>query len=143
MSIIRVNTIQDAGGGNASTSTEIRKGRAKAYVNFNGAFDTSTDFTLANNGLRSAYNVTSVTDRGGNGKYTVNFASDTFTSVNYIAAGIAGNYGGNLGTTNNFSIVPDGDSNISNRTVTAFAIKVVYSGSGQNKEDVSLVFFGD
>ena len=137
MSTLSVNTIKSLGTGAPvfQNSSGTEKGRlAKAYVNFNGNFD-ATEFTL-NNGIRTSYNVTSITDRGGNGQYTVNINSGTFTSINFIAAGITGNYNGI--TTNVHSIMPDGT-----RTVTAFPIRVVGGGSNANKEDINLVFFGD
>ena len=146
MSTLSVNTIKslNTNGPVFQNSSGTEKGRlAKAYVNFDGTFSTSTEFTLANGGIRTSYNVSSVTDRGGSGKYTINFVSGTFTSANYVACGIAGNYGGTQGTTNNFSIMPDGDTNIPNRTTTAFAIRVVGGGSNANKEDTNLAFFGD
>ena len=137
MSTLSVNTVKSLGTGAPvfQNSSGTEKGRlAKAYVNFDGNFN-ATEFTL-NNGIRTSYNVTSITDRGGNGQYTVNINSGTFTSINFIAAGITGNYGGV--TTNVFGIMPDGT-----RTVTAFPIRVVGAGSSANKEDINLVFFGD
>ena len=137
MSTLSVNTVKslNTNGPVFQNSSGTEKGRlAKAYVNFDGNFD-ATEFTL-NNGIRTSYNVTSITDRGGNGQYTVNINSGTFTSINFIAAGITGNYGGV--TTNAFVIIPDGT-----RTVTAFPIRVVGAGSNANKEDINLVFFGD
>ena len=65
MSTLKVTTIQDTSGGNASTSEEIAQGRAKAWVNFNG-----NSF-----GIRDSFNVGSVTDHGV-GQYTINFASN-------------------------------------------------------------------
>ncbi len=139
MSTLSVNTIKSLGTGAPvfQNSSGTEKGRlAKAYVNFDGSFSATT-FTLDNGGMRTAYNVTSITDNGGNGLYTVNFVSGTFTSVNYIAAGITGNYGGI--TTSNHSIMPNGT-----RTVTAFPIRIVSGSSGNaSKADISLVFFGD
>ena len=93
MSTLSVNTIKSLGTGAPvfQNSSGTEKGRlAKAYVNFDGSFSATT-FTLDNGGMRTAYNVTSITDNGGNGLYTVNFVSGTFTSANYVACGIAGN----------------------------------------------------
>tara|TARA_R100000329_G_scaffold1671_3_gene2844 strand:- start:7 stop:432 length:426 start_codon:yes stop_codon:yes gene_type:complete len=141
MSTLKVNNIQDADGNNPSTAAQLNKGRAKAWVNFNGGFqDSNNEFTLSNGGLRTSYNVSSVTDRGTSssqqGLFTVNFNSGTFTSVNFIAAGITGNYNGI--TTNAFVIIPDGT-----RTVTAFPIRVYGAGDPSDKGDINLVFFGD
>ena len=137
MSTLSVNTIKslNTNGPVFQNSAGTEKGRlAKAYVNFDGSFD-ATEFTLGN-GIRTSYNVSSVTDRGGQGQYTVNFVSGTFTSINFIAAGITGNYAGI--TTNRHIIMPDGT-----RTVTAFPIRVVGPSGATNKADISLVFFGD
>ena len=137
MSTLSVNTIKSLGTGAPvfQNSSGTEKGRlAKAYVNFDGTFD-STEFTLGN-GIRTSYNVSSVTDRGGQGQYTVNFVSGTFTSINFIVAGITGNY--NTNTTNGHLFMPDGT-----RTVTAFPLRVVGLGENQSKADVNVVFFGD
>ena len=65
MSTLKVDTIQDASGSNASTTAQIEQGRAKAWVNFNG-----NSF-----GIRDSFNVGSVTDHGP-GQYNINFASN-------------------------------------------------------------------
>ena len=65
MSTLKVDTIQDASGSNASTTAQIEQGRAKAWVNFNG-----NSF-----GIRDSFNVGSVTDHG-TGQYTINFATN-------------------------------------------------------------------
>ena len=51
MSTLKVDTIQDASGSNASTTAQIEQGRAKVWVNFNG-----NSF-----GIRDSFNVGSVT----------------------------------------------------------------------------------
>ena len=81
MSTLKVNTIQDASGGNSSTAEQIAQGRCKVWVNFNGRFATSP-YTEANGGIRSAFNVSSVTDNG-TGDYTVNFSS-ALANANYV-----------------------------------------------------------
>ena len=72
MSTLKVTTIQDTSGGNASTSEQIAQGRAKAWVNFNGTG------TVA---IRDDFNVSSITDNG-TGDYTVNY-SNSFSNSNY------------------------------------------------------------
>lgn len=62
---------------------------AKAWVNFNGTFATSP-FTIANGGIRSTYNVSSVTDNGGSGNYTINFVANLFSDSNYVLVGTSG-----------------------------------------------------
>lgn len=79
---LRVNTIYDKNGDNSSSAEEIKLGRAKAWVNFDGTFGTSP-FTIANGGIRDAFNVSSVTDNG-TGQYTVNF-SNALPDTNYAA----------------------------------------------------------
>lgn len=58
---------------------------AKAWVVFNGTFATSP-FTIANGGIRSAFNVSSITDLGV-ANYRVNFDSGTMQDDNYVITG--------------------------------------------------------
>jgi len=83
MSILKVNTIQNASGGNASTTDNIQQGIAKAWVNFDGTFGTSP-FTIGNGGIRNSFNVSSVTDNG-TGDYTVTFTT-AMANANYAVA---------------------------------------------------------
>lgn len=62
MSTLRVNTIQDSTGSSSPAIT----GLAKAWVNFNG------QNTVA---IRASLNVSSITDLGGSGQYTINFTT--------------------------------------------------------------------
>tara|TARA_R100001460_G_scaffold80714_1_gene121693 strand:- start:1212 stop:1613 length:402 start_codon:yes stop_codon:yes gene_type:complete len=71
MSTLKVNTIQDASGGNASTASEIRSGICRAWITYDGY----------NNNIRASYNIASVTDNG-NGDYTI-FIDTDFTDTNY------------------------------------------------------------
>lgn len=80
MSTLRVTTIQDESGSNASTAEEINKGRAKVWVNFDGTFGTSP-FTESNGGIRDSFNVSSVTDNSV-GDYTVNI-TNALSHANY------------------------------------------------------------
>lgn len=70
MSTLNVTNISD--GTNSTSTTNVVKGSAKAWVNFNG------QGTVA---IREAYNVGSITDNG-NGDYTVNFTT-ALTDANY------------------------------------------------------------
>jgi len=88
MSTLRLDTIQDQAGNNASTPDEIYSGRAKAWVNFNGTFGTSP-FTIGNGGIRAAFNVSSITDNG-TGDYTINY-SNSFSDSNYAVTAFAKN----------------------------------------------------
>ena len=71
MSTLKVNTIQDASGGNASTASEIRNGICRAWITYDGY----------NNNIRASYNIASVTDNG-SGDYTI-FIDTDFTDSNY------------------------------------------------------------
>jgi len=82
MSILKVGTIQDTSGANPSTAEQIVKGRAKAWVNFDGTFG-SSPFTVSNGGIRDAFNVTSVTDNG-TGDYSITY-TNAMPNVNYAA----------------------------------------------------------
>lgn len=61
------------------TSENARQ--AKAWVNFDGTFG-SSPYTLANGGIRSAFNVSSVLDHG-TGNYGVVF-EDNMSSTDYV-----------------------------------------------------------
>ena len=70
MSTLRLDTIQDQGGNNASTPDEIYSGRAKAWVNFDGTTGTgNNDVTI-----RASFNVSSVNDDD-LGVYTINLTN--------------------------------------------------------------------
>jgi len=110
MSVIKVNTIQNANGttaltiaangqlsrvntaiisdGTYSTSANnVIQGSAKAWVNFNGVSGTT---------IRSAYNISSVT-RVSTGIYTINFPASLFSDTNWnIIAMSGGNTDGYL-----------------------------------------------
>jgi len=84
---VRITTLADSAGNNDSTPAEIASGRAKAWVNFNGTG------TVA---VRASYNVSSITDIA-TGRFSVHFTTP-FASVNYVAAGTAGNLTGTTAT---------------------------------------------
>ena len=81
MSTLKVNTIQDASGNNASTSEQISQGRAKAWVNMDARPTES---------IRDSFNVSSFTDNG-TGDFAINFASalpnTTYIVVNSASRG--------------------------------------------------------
>ena len=64
MSTLKVNSIQDTGGNNGLTPSELKNGLCRLWVNFNGRNTVS---------IRRSKNVSSITDNGG-GDYTVNFS---------------------------------------------------------------------
>ena len=78
MSTLKTANIQDTSGNNNSTPEEINKGRAKAWVNFDGRG------TVA---IRDSFNVSSITDNG-TGAYSVNFAT-AMPDANYSAVSMS------------------------------------------------------
>ena len=79
--ILTLSTLSD--GTNSTSATNAIQGSAKAWVNFNGTG------TVA---IRSAFNVSSITDNG-TGLYTVNFTT-AMPDTNYC--GLASNIGDNI-----------------------------------------------
>ena len=79
MSTIKVTNVQDTSGGSNSTIDEIFKGRAKAWVYFDGAASSPS--------INDDFNVASITDNG-TGIYTINF-SNALPTANYVIAGTA------------------------------------------------------
>lgn len=75
MSTLKVTTIQDTSGGNASTSEQINQGRVKVWINFNGSGTVS---------IRDSFNVSSISDEG-TGQYNINFSS-ALANTNYAVA---------------------------------------------------------
>ncbi len=72
-------TVQTISNGTVSTSSEnVIRGSARAWVNFNGVSSTT---------IRGSYNVSSVTFNG-SGDYTVNF-TNAFADTNYAPVGVA------------------------------------------------------
>jgi len=137
---LQATNIKDTSGNNSSTPEQIALGRAKAYAQFDGTFN-ATEYTIANGGMRQAFNITSITDLspdpGNNGRYRANFVSGTFTSANYIVAGTAGNF--QSSTSSQTGIVPQGT-----RTTSQYEFKTVTgSTGGADKSEVNIVFFGD
>lgn len=80
MSKLKVTTIANVADSESTDVTNVINGSAKAWVNFDGTFGTSP-FTVANGGIRAAFNVSSVTDNG-TGNYTVNF-TNAFADTNF------------------------------------------------------------
>ena len=126
----KVTTLQDASGNNSSTPEQIGKGRAKAWVAFDGTTNSGGNCTIDD-----SFNVSSVTDEG-TGAYTVNF-STAMANANYCAHVSAGNNAANsLGAWN--TIYDDA-------TTVAGSCRIgIYSntGSSQDNEQVFLVVFG-
>ena len=135
MSILKVNTLQDATGGNASTAEQIAQGRAKAWVIFNGTFGTSP-FTEANGGIRNSFNVSSVTDNG-TGDYTVTF-TNSFSSTNYLAVPSA-----IFTTAGNAVSVVMGNGSVGGRVVGSCRFLTVQGTTQFDSDNIGVSFFGD
>lgn len=76
---LTISTLSD--GTNSTSATNVVKGSAKAWANFNGTSAT----------IRTSYNVSSIT-RNGSGDYTVNFTT-ALTDADYVVSGWARNTG--------------------------------------------------
>ena len=71
MSTLKVNTLQDSSGSNASTTAQIAEGRAKMWINFDMTTGSITD----------SFNVAGITDDG-TGLFTITYSS-AFSNTNY------------------------------------------------------------
>ena len=87
MSTLKVDTLQDSSGNNASTTAQIEQGRAKSWVQFDGRSTPS---------IADSFNVSSITDNG-TGDYDVNFSTNmsnanysVVTTANYLDSDSAG-----------------------------------------------------
>jgi hypothetical protein len=81
MSKLKVTTIANVADSESTDVTNVINGSAKAWINFDGTFGTSP-FTVANGGIKAAFNVSSVVDNGP-GSYTVNFTT-ALVDANYV-----------------------------------------------------------
>ena len=75
MSTLKVTTITDTSDANLSTTADLYKGRAKAWVIFNASSGTPV--------ISESYNVDSITDHGV-GQFTINWTSGALTNANYL-----------------------------------------------------------
>ena len=71
MSTLKVTTIQDTSGSNASTTAEIAEGRVKVWINFDMNAGSITD----------SFGFSSITDDG-TGLFTITYSS-AFSNTNY------------------------------------------------------------
>ena len=128
MSTLKVNTIQDASGGNASTAAEIRSGILRAWINYDGY----------GNSIRASYNISSVTDNG-TGDYTFIIATD-FSDVNYCWTGTATTATGTETTMRSiaFSTASSGVSNAAH-IATQTRVSVATQNSSANLHDARQV----
>lgn len=123
MSTLRLDTIQDQAGNNASTPDEIYSGRAKAWVKFDGSGTISID---------DSFNVTSITDHGP-GQYSANFTT-AMANADYAVAGMASDSG-------TASVVA---LSFESATTSAIRVQCIRSTTGLSDQAVvSVVVFGD
>tara|TARA_R100000231_G_C5298425_1_gene156822 strand:- start:198 stop:620 length:423 start_codon:yes stop_codon:yes gene_type:complete len=140
MSTLKVGTIQDTNGANPSTAEQMSKGRAKAWVNFDGKFNTSP-FTTANGGIRSAFNVSSVTDNGA-GDYTVAFSS-AMPDANYAVALSHKSDTDNTTGSGARPMIRRGPANNYSTTSVRIINSNVSSGVGVDPMIFNVIIFGD
>ena len=125
MSTLKVDTIQDASGSNASTSEQINQGRAKAWINFDGTG------TIA---IRDSFNISSVTD-GGTGIYTINF-TNAMANSNYCSPCENGAPEGGR-----YIIGPESDGKTTSSA--RFFSQQSSTGGNLDADEVSIAIFGD
>jgi hypothetical protein len=113
---LTISTLSD--GTSSTSATDIVKGSARAWVNFNGTG------TVA---IRASYNVSSITDNG-TGDYTINF-TNALADANYAFAGSGVNEAINT------SVVTANPTTA--RTTTALRITVALPGNSAG--DASIV----
>ena len=129
----RVTNLQDSSGGNNSTPNQIKQGRAKAWVNFNGSGSVA---------IRDDFNVSSISDNG-SGDYTINFSSNMANS-NYATV-----------VSHNHGLPANGGSNtrqigLTGTTYSTSGVRVTIElpnssvgGSRSDSNRVTVAVFGD
>ena len=119
MSTLKVNTIQDASGGNESSAIQIANGRAKAWVRFDGTGTVS---------ITDSFNISSITDNG-TGRYGFDFTNN-MANGNFAVL---------------ISTVEDADAggSTSEYTTSGFNVFTTDDGNFTDRPIVSAVVFGD
>ena len=112
---------------NVAANDTTTPSMCKAWVNFNGTIDASSDtpanhFTTANNGIRAAYNVDYVIDHG-QGSYEVHF-ENAMADANYCVLFTAG--GQETTSTANFDVPAR------STTPSTSSVRIMYSNGNQN-----------
>ena len=129
MSTLKVTTIQDTSGGNASTSEQINQGRAKAWISFDG------EGTIA---INDSFNISSIADNA-TGEYTVTL-STAMSNANYSVV-----LGCKSRLSNRNTVANAGGTSENDPTTTAFQI-VTMGSTNNSMTDGAFVFaavFGD
>ena len=125
MSTLKVNTLQDASGNNPSSTAQLNKGRAKAWVNFDG---TSSG---TNKTIRASYNVDSVTDIN-TGRFAINFTNGALTDANYCFSANVANDNSTMVT----SMGVQGDGDYSTSTLD---IRVISGGNSESDRFITCI----
>ena len=119
MSTLKVNTIQNTSGGSSSTAEQINKGRAKAWINFNGTGTPS---------IVGSFNISSISDQG-TGHYRISYstamANDNYCACmmprgNSVTAGVYEQ--ADLATTYLDYQSRNGSGQMTDRTINGFAV---------------------
>ena len=129
MSTLKVTTIQDTSGGNASTSEQINQGRAKAWISFDG------EGPIA---INDSFNISSIADNA-TGEYTVTL-STAMSNANYSIV-----LGCKSRLSNRNTVANAGGTSENDPTTTAFQI-VTMGSTNNSMTDGAYVFaavFGD
>jgi hypothetical protein len=125
----QITTLKDASGNNPTTPSDLVKGRAKAWINYDMS---------GTAGITESFNITSITDNG-TGDCTVTIATD-FDDGNYCCVSASGNNHGS-GSDGHLVIIND-DSAIPTTT----AVKCITKNDSNAARDTDrnyLVMFGD
>lgn len=107
----------------------------RAWVNFNGTF--AGNMTIANGGIRAAFNVSSITDHAV-GQYTVNF-TNAMPDINFACVGSCATLAGRNGMT--VQITRQQNTTFANTTLTQRIWVVDDAGNNGDVEFVSVAFF--
>ena len=118
-------------------ATNTQKGIAKAWVNFDGASNTSGTCDM-----RDSFNVSSVTDNG-SGDYTVNFLTSQLSDGNYAVAASVSFLTNTSRNILNVAVTPG--TGYTAPTTSALRMEVCNYGNGYAyySNGVSIVVFGD
>jgi len=131
MSTLKVDTLKDKNGGNSSTAEQIAKGRAKAWINFDGRFS---------DGIRDDFNLSSFTDLPAAGQYTFTFTTP-MANANYCVVS-SGHYIRDDSQSGNTGNAREMGAYI--LTTTNFKLVVTYNGSTtQDAANIFCAVFGD
>ena len=132
MSTLKVNTLQDASGGNASTTSEIESGRAKAWIKFSG------DTTGA---ILGSYGISTISNPN-TGEYTITF-STAFANTNYAVVACSS---GDPSIHRAIGVIDGGSSGASETTTTSVGMNNFSTSAGGSHEgslEIGVAFFGD